>query len=372
MTIREGNGQVPINQAQNGRDPLKFGIFMPSVSSNPNISRYKPVPDDWTFESNKQIALAAETAGFNFIFPISRWKGFGGDINYHGHSLETMTWAAGLLAVTNKIEIYSTVHVPVFNPVVAAKMGATLDHIGSGRWGINIVSGWCRPEFEMMGIEMLNHDDRYGRTEDFIKILKGLWTEEPGTFDFDSPHYTIRGGYVQPQPQRKPHPPIVNAGSSDAARDMVARQGDWSFICPTGFDDAELIAADIKARAAREGRTVRVVSMLQPIWYNDDPQRAYDEKDEVVAQADWVALNNWADGLGMESGSFDQHTREMLAFGAGSPPLLGSAEDVAEGIAEYYRRGVDGVLMAYNRYLEDTIKFGNEVVPLLRKMGLID
>ncbi len=366
-------GSAPGNgKARNGRDPLKFGIFMPSVSHNPNISRYKPEPDDWTFESNKRIALAAEAAGFDFIFPISRWKGFGGDINYHGNSLETMTWASALLAVTKTIEIYSTVHVPAFNPVVAAKMGATLDHIGGGRWGINLVSGWCRPEFEMMGVDILEHGNRYERTEDFIKILKGLWTEPPGTFDFESENYTVKGGYVQPQPQRKPHPPIVNAGSSDHARDMVARQCDWSFICPVSLDDAEAITADIKARAAKEGRDVRVVSMLQPIWYNDNPQRAFDEKDEVVAQADWEALNNWADGLGMESGSFTQHTREMLAFGAGTPPALGTAQDVAEGIRAFYDRGVDGILMSYNRYLEDTVKFGNEVIPILGEMGLID
>jgi dimethylsulfone monooxygenase len=354
------------------RNPLKFGIFMPSVSNNPNISRYKPVPDDWTYESNKQIALAAEQAGFGFIFPISRWKGFGGDINYHGHSLETMTWASALLAVTSTIEVYSTVHVPAFNPVVAAKMGATLDHIGGGRWGINLVSGWCRGEFEMMGVDILDHDKRYERTEDFIKVLKGLWTEEPGSFDFESEHYTVRGGYVQPQPQRRPHPPIVNAGSSDDAREMVARQCDWSFICPVSLDNAEEMTADIKARAAKQGRKVGVISMAQPIWYNDDPQKAYDEKDKIVEQADWVALNNWADGLGMESGSFDDHAREMFAFGAGSPPLLGTAQDVADGMAALYERGIDGVLMCFNRYLEDTIKFGEEVVPLLKNMGLVE
>ena len=111
-------------QAENKeRDGLQLGIFMPNCSATYHISSYKPEPDDWTFESNKQIALAAEKAGFNFLFPVSRWRGFGGSTNYMGYSQETMTWAAALLAVTQTIRVYSTVHVPVFRPLVAAKWG---------------------------------------------------------------------------------------------------------------------------------------------------------------------------------------------------------------------------------------------------------
>jgi len=127
---------------QDPHSSLQLGIFMPNCSNAYSISAYKPDPDDWTYASNKQIAQAAEAAGFDFLFPVSRWRGFGGQTNYLGTSLETMTWAAALLAVTQKIRGYSTVHVPIFHPLGAAKMGATLAHIGNGRWGINIVSGW--------------------------------------------------------------------------------------------------------------------------------------------------------------------------------------------------------------------------------------
>ncbi|MGE3774009.1 MAG: LLM class flavin-dependent oxidoreductase [Gammaproteobacteria bacterium] len=351
------------------RDRLRIGIFMPSVSHMPNISRYKPVPDDWTFDYNRRIALAAEAVGFDFLFPVSRWRTIGGEIDYHGKSLETMTWAAGLLAATRTIRIFSTVHVPVFNPVVAAKMGATLDHIGGGRWGINIVSGWNRVEFDMMGIEMLDHAARYERSEDFIRILKGLWTEAPGSFDFESRHYRVRGGYVMPQPQCKPHPPIVNAGSSPDAREMAARQCDYAFVCPVGADDAEALAADFKARARRYGREIQVVAMVQPVW-GDDREQAYAERQRVIEGMDAVAVRNWADGLGIESGSFDKQTLESFSFGAGSLPLLGTAIDVADGLAELHARGIDGVLMSYHDYLGDTTRFASEVLPLLRARGV--
>lgn len=352
------------------RDPLRFGIFMPTVSNSPNMSRYKADLSDWTFETNRTIARAAEEHGYDFLFPVSRWRTIGGDIDYHGKSLETMTWAAGLLASTSRIRIFSTVHVPVFNPVVAAKMGATLDHMSGGRWGINIVSGWNRVEFDMMGIEMLDHANRYARSEDFIRILKGLWTEPPGTFDFESANYTVRGGYVMPQPVAQPHPPIVNAGTSEDAREMVARQCDWAFVCPVNPDDAEAIAADFKARAERHGRTVRVVCMVLPVWAATRAE-AFAERDRVVEEMDATAVRAWADGLGIESGSFTQQTLETFAFGAGSLPLLGTADEVAEQIAELYRRGMDGVLMSYMDFVGDTVRFAEDIVPRLRADGVL-
>ena len=352
------------------RERLRFGIFMPTVSNSPNISHYKADLSDWTFTANRAIAQAAEAAGFDFLFPVSRWRTIGGDIDYHGKSLETMTWAAAILASTTRIQVFSTVHVPAFNPVVAAKMGASLDHIGGGRWGINIVSGWNRVEFDMMGLEMLDHAARYQRSEDFIRILKGLWTEPPGSFNFESAHYTVRGGYVKPQPVARPHPPIVNAGTSVDAREMVARQCDWAFVCPVSMADAEALARDFKARAARHGRSVRVVCMVLPVWAATRAA-ASAERERVIEQMDPVAVRNWADGLGMESESFTEQTLASFAFGAGSLPLLGTAADVARQIAELYRRGMDGVLMSYMDFLGDTVRFGQEIVPLLHELAVI-
>jgi alkanesulfonate monooxygenase SsuD/methylene tetrahydromethanopterin reductase-like flavin-dependent oxidoreductase (luciferase family) len=152
--------------------------------------------------------------GFELLFPVSKWRGYGGVTNYLGTSLETMTWASALLARTSRIRVFSTVHVPLFHPVVTAKMGATLDHMSQGRWGLNVVSGWSEREFGMMGIEVIPHTERYQRTAAYIEILKGLWTSEPGSFSYDSPWYHITDGEVLPQPMQQPHPVIANAGNS--------------------------------------------------------------------------------------------------------------------------------------------------------------
>ncbi len=346
---------------------MHLGIFMPNCSNAYSISTYKRVPDDWTFESNLAITRAAEEAGFDFLFPVSRWRGFGGESNYLGNSLETMTWASALLANTSRIGIFSTVHVPVFHPLVVAKMGATLDHIGHGRWGINIVSGWCKGEFQMMGLDILDHAERYARTEQFIECVTGLWREKPGSFDYDSEWYQIRGGYVSPQPATQP--PIVNAGTSDAAREMVAKRCDWSFMCPPTLEIAAEIAGDVKARAKRHGRSVRCVAAVQPLW-DERAEDALAERERIVAGADPVAIQNWAGELGIESGSFDDTPLDAYAFGAGALPMVGTRETVAEILKDLYEAGIDGVLFCFHDFLEDTRRVSREIVPLMKEMGI--
>ena len=281
-----------------------------------------------------------------------------------------MTWAAALLAETRTIRVYSTVHVPVFHPLVAAKMGATLDHIGRGRWGINLVSGWSAEEFGMMGIDILPHAERYRRTAAFIEILQGLWTQEPGTFDYTCPWYTIRGGSVLPQPEQRPHPPIVNAGTSEDAKDMVARLCDWAFISPPSVDAVADVTADIKARARRYGRTVRCAGYPFVLW-RETEREAHDVRRAILEKMDREAVENWARGLGLGSGSFDTFTLEMLALGGGALPVVGTAEQCARQLEALYDAGMDGVLACFLSYHDDTVRFGRDIVPLLRQMGVV-
>jgi FMNH2-dependent dimethyl sulfone monooxygenase len=355
---------------QTEREGLQLGIFMPNCSNMYAISTYRTAPDEWRYETNKDIALAAEAAGFDFLFPVSRWRGFGGKTNYLGTSLETMTWAAALLAVTTKIRVYSTVHVPAFHPLVAAKMGATMDHISNGRWGINLVSGWSREEFAMMGIDLLPHEERYQRTAAFIEILKGLWTAEPGTFDYDSPWYHIKGGYVLPQPTQRPHPPIVNAGVSEDAKELVARLCDWAFVGPSSIEASAAMARDFTDRARQYDRTVRCACYPFVIW-RETEKEAEEVRRAIVAQMDKPAVENWANGLNIGSGSFDQFTLEMFTLGAGALPVIGTAEQVAEKLKRLYDLGMDGILACFLHYHEDTIRFGQEIVPLLLQLGVV-
>ena len=110
---------------------LKIGLFGVNCSSGRSATK---VPERWSASWPDCLALArmADDAGIDFMLPIGRWKGYGGDTDLHGESLETITWATGLLAATSRITVFGTVHAPLFHPIIAAKQIVTADHVGAG------------------------------------------------------------------------------------------------------------------------------------------------------------------------------------------------------------------------------------------------
>ena len=129
---------------------LKIGLFGANCSSGRSATK---VPERWsgTWPDCLRLARMADESGIDFMLPIARWKGYGGETDFHGAALETVTWAAGLLATTARMTVFATVHAPLFHPLMAAKALVTADHIGEGRLGVNLVVGWNEGEFEMFG-----------------------------------------------------------------------------------------------------------------------------------------------------------------------------------------------------------------------------
>src|SRR5262249_37108134 len=110
---------------------LKIGLFGANCSSGRAVTL---VPERWSgsWPDNLKLARMADNVGIDFLLPIGRWKGYGGDTDYQGATLETITWATGLLALTKRVTVFGTVHAPLFNPVIAAKEMVTADHVGEG------------------------------------------------------------------------------------------------------------------------------------------------------------------------------------------------------------------------------------------------
>ena len=138
-----------------------FGVFLPVANGGWIVSRNTPLLDGgWA--QNRDAALIAEAEGLDFVMSMGKWRGFGGATDHWGSSLESVTMMAGIAALTKRIKVWATMHAILHNPVVAAKMIATLDHISGGRAGLNIVAGAYRGEFEQMDAwdERLDHDAR--------------------------------------------------------------------------------------------------------------------------------------------------------------------------------------------------------------------
>ena len=148
---------------------FKLGVFSANADGGLALTT---VPERWkaTWPDNVAAARIADKGGFDFFLPIARWAGFGGKTHAREWSFETFTWASGLAALTKRMVIFATVHVPLIHPIYAAKALATLDHISDGRAGLNIVCGWNPTEFAMFGTKP---DERaYDRASEWIEIVE--------------------------------------------------------------------------------------------------------------------------------------------------------------------------------------------------------
>jgi alkanesulfonate monooxygenase SsuD/methylene tetrahydromethanopterin reductase-like flavin-dependent oxidoreductase (luciferase family) len=159
------------------RSGLAIGLFSPNCDGGLAITK---VPERWraTWENNLELAAMCDAAGIDFLLPIGRWRGHGGETNFQGSSLETLTWACGLLAQTSRLTVFATVHAPMIHPIVAAKQLVTIDHVSHGRLGLNLVCGWNEGEFQMFGQEQREHDERYAYGQEWLDVVRLLWRSD--------------------------------------------------------------------------------------------------------------------------------------------------------------------------------------------------
>jgi len=201
-------------------NPFKLAVFGSNCSGGLALTT---VPERWraTWDENVALAKLADSAGLEAMVPVGRWKGFGGETNFGGSSFETITWACGLLGETSQITVFGTVHAPLFHPILAAKQIVTADHIGRGRFGLNIVCGWNTDEFEMFNVTPMP-DRRYEYGQEWWNIVKQIWSaEEP--FDFDGTFLKLKKVHGQPRPWQGERVMMMNAGSSPAGRAFAVR-----------------------------------------------------------------------------------------------------------------------------------------------------
>ena len=162
----------------------------------------------------------------------------------------------------------------------------------------------------------------------------------------------------------------MNAGISPDAKEIIAEHCDWAFISMFSLDSARETITDIKARGAQHQRQLRCAGFPFVLWRASEDE-ALTEVQKIIANKDTVAVENWLGGLNLESGSFDSFTLDMMTLGAGAYPIIGTPEQVALKLKALYDLGLDGVLMVFQAYLNDTRRFELEIMPLLREMGVI-
>ena len=355
---------------------LKLGTISSNLSGGCTMSTMDGVLEaDWA--SSTALARMADEMDFEAIVPVGRWRGFGGVTDFNGAGFESFTFAAGMAAQTKHPALFATSHVPTIHPVLAAKQATTVDHISGGRFALNLVTGWHKSEIEMFGAPQLPHDVRYDCAAEWLEIVKQLWQrDEP--YSFDGQFYKVEQALLKPRPIQSPYPAVMCAGASSKGRHFAAKYCDVAFTAFENRDSLEAMQAPVeqyRALARDEyGRELKVWTHAY-VFQGDTEEEARRMYDYCVHEkGDWAAVDNLVTTMGMNAQTFSleglQRLKEHFIAGWAGYPLVGTKEQIVDGLRLLSDAGLDGVLLTWPKYVEGMRQFKEETMPLVIEAGL--
>lgn len=346
-------------------DRLRFAYWVPNVSGGLVVSTIEQRTNH-TPKYNIEVARAAEEAGFEYALSQVRYAAsYGADAQH-----ESTSFSLALLLATQRLKVIAAVHPYFWQPGVLAKWAATAQDLTDNRLALNIVSGWFKNEATSLGVSWLEHDERYRMSEEFIEVLRGLWTQDEYTFRGD--FFRTRDVTFRPQPEVQPE--IFQGGNSTSARKMAGRLSDFYFMNGNSLAGVHEQVTEVGGYAAQNGRKVRFgLNAFAVVRDTEDEAVALVE--EIIAKADVEKVKGFGEAV-RQAGQSASDKRGMWAtsefkdlvqyndgFRTG---LIGTPEQVARRVLAYKLVGVDLLLLAFLHVKEDVEAFGRRVVPLVR------
>jgi dimethylsulfone monooxygenase len=341
---------------------MRFGYWMPMFGG-----WLRNVDDenmDASFAYSKKLARRTEAIGWDLTLIAEL---FLNDIK--GSSapcLDAWTTAAALAAVTESLELMVAVRPTFHSPAIFAKQAANVDRIANGRLALNVVSSWWSDEARRYGVHFEQHDDRYGRTAEWLSIVNGAWTQP--AFSHAGKHYRVEETILEPKPVRKPRPMIYAGGESPAAKALISSQ------C-----DAYVMHGDSPARVAEKvtdmeqrRRALELPRMTYGVAgytiVRNDPAEVARELARITNVApdspgyhnyqDWIANTQLENRVSLEEYSV---SNRGLRSG-----LCGSPWQVQDQVVAFERAGVDLLLLQCSPQLEEMERFAETVIAPLR------
>ena len=355
---------------------MELGVFIPIGNNGWLISatspQYKP-----SFALNRAVTLSAERHGLDFVLSMIKLRGFGGPTEYWDHNLESFTLMAGLAAVTKRIRLYASVAVLTLPPAIVARMAVTIDSISNGRFGVNLVTGWQKAEYEQMGLwpGEVHFSRRYDYLTEYVTVMQTLWTT--GQSDFKGQFFTMNDCRLSPRSQAPIQ--LICAGQSDRGMQFAAEHCNINFCAASGMNDPASCAPTVSrlhAASQRAGRGVDAYLLLMIIADETDAA-AMAKWEHYKTGVDVEALAWAADQAGADKQADANSTAGMIrqmgpnAATEGLLPtrmgrLIGSYASVARMLDEIAAiPGVGGVMLTFDDFLIGIEQFGHRIQPLI-------
>jgi alkanesulfonate monooxygenase len=321
----------------------------------------------------RRFAQAHEAAGFDRILvPQGSWS---------PDAFLVVSYAA---AVTDTVK-FLLAHRPGFiEPTLAARKLATLDQFSGGRLAVHIISGGSDQEQQRDG-DYLTHDERYARTDEYLSIVRAIWTSDK-PIDHEARFYRFKAGFSEVKPQQKPYLPIFFGGSSDIAIEVAAKHADIYALWGETLAQTQDTIRRVDQAAAQQGRKVGYSVSFRPI-IADTEEAAWRKADQIrekaldLRRAAGLAVeghqpaNTGSQRLLQAATAGERHDKRLwtgLAAVTGaagnSTSLVGTPEQVADAFLDYYDLGVGNFLIRGFDPLDDATDYGRVLIPLTREL----
>jgi alkanesulfonate monooxygenase len=334
----------------------RFGIWAPvygafGARNHPDDVR------DASYGRTRALIRAAEEWGFDSTLIAQHVTNPG---EPDEDVLETWSTVAALAEATSRIELIAAIKPVLLNPGFFAKLSANIAAISDGRLAINLVSGWYLPELQQLGIELLEHDDRYARSTEWLDAVVDLWDgREVKSAGLD-------GFRIRPVPQDRPR--VYFGGESEPARQLAASAADTFFINGRPIDDVRTLIADLRGRPRPVGRA--------PLEFGLSSFVVVRDTDEEAA-AELAALQRLVDGDDDESirrgtdakaatAKVRDGERRVGSNGGTLTGLVGSPATVAQWIEEFHDAGVELFMLQFQPLEREAERFAREVIARFR------
>ena len=308
----------------------------------------------------KKLAQRSEQVGFDLTLiaelNLNDIKGV------EAPSLDAWSTAAALAAVTERIELMVAVRPTFHLPALLAKQAANIDHISGGRLTLNVVSSWWAEEARKYGVTFEQHDDRYARTREWLDVLDGTWKQDH--FSYSGKYYRVEDNVLEPKPVSQPRPTLYAGGESPAAKELIAEKCDAYLM---HGDPPERVGEKIKDLRER-----RAKHNLPPLKYGvagyavvrETQREAGDEVRRITdvqqSAAGYANYQEWLAGTQLEQRvSLQDYSVSNRGLRSG---LVGTAEQVAERLAEFEKVGVDLVLLQFSPQMEEMDQFAKTII----------
>ena len=294
-------------------------------------------PDGRALDSTVLPMLARiEALGLSHLLIAQRWWGSG--VEMEGSSLDCLAMTALFAARTERIRLVTAIHPGFFHPGAIAKWGATLDWISGGRWDINVTSGWNQREFDMYGIDWLEHTERYARSAEFIDVLRGAWASP--RFSYEGRFYRANDLELEPRPTAPLT--VFQGGQSNDAVAMAATHSDWMFLNGGSLERIEDIIGRVRTAGRSTGRRVRFALYAAPLVRRTDAEAWSEIQTRLGAIDRSLAKRRRAATDGAEGMWASDEDLSLLDTNEGyAAKLIGSPDTVYERLEAYRALGVE-------------------------------